>query len=188
MSNNVYLASSELQSMGLMILLALHLVTSNVKFARATLMLGWQRRAQAPESICVNQYWAAVGKALSLAHAQEHKCSLRTPTGSRAAWSQSTQLRCPLQIERAAVWVQARAILFQVALTVAVAEEAAQFEHRDLHWGNLLVRRVPASQPLPFRFRQARHSATLSFCSTLTPGGSVRNSCTPYVPPATART
>lgn len=29
----------------------------------------------------------------------------------------------------------------QTALTVAVAEEACQFEHRDLHWGNLLIRR-----------------------------------------------
>jgi hypothetical protein len=29
----------------------------------------------------------------------------------------------------------------QTALTVAVGEEACQFEHRDLHWGNLLIRR-----------------------------------------------
>lgn len=29
----------------------------------------------------------------------------------------------------------------QTALAVAVAEEACQFEHRDLHWGNLLIRR-----------------------------------------------
>ena len=28
----------------------------------------------------------------------------------------------------------------QTALTLAVAEEACQFEHRDLHWGNLLIR------------------------------------------------
>jgi len=31
----------------------------------------------------------------------------------------------------------------QAALTVAVGEEACQFEHRDLHWGNLLIRRTP---------------------------------------------
>ena len=34
----------------------------------------------------------------------------------------------------------------QAVLALAVAEEAAQFEHRDLHWGNLLVRRVPKAQ------------------------------------------
>ncbi|EFN57276.1 hypothetical protein CHLNCDRAFT_9043, partial [Chlorella variabilis] len=36
---------------------------------------------------------------------------------------------------------EVRSILLQTALTVAVAEEACQFEHRDLHWGNLLIRR-----------------------------------------------
>ena len=29
----------------------------------------------------------------------------------------------------------------QTALAVAVGEESCQFEHRDLHWGNLLIRR-----------------------------------------------
>ena len=32
----------------------------------------------------------------------------------------------------------------QCALTLAVAEEALQFEHRDLHWGNLLIARQPS--------------------------------------------
>lgn len=28
----------------------------------------------------------------------------------------------------------------QVAFTLAVAEEAVEYEHRDMHWGNVLVR------------------------------------------------
>ncbi|CAG9787928.1 unnamed protein product [Diatraea saccharalis] len=34
---------------------------------------------------------------------------------------------------------QAHALFLQIAFGLAVAEEAYQFEHRDLHWGNVLI-------------------------------------------------
>ncbi|KZV82951.1 hypothetical protein EXIGLDRAFT_729090 [Exidia glandulosa HHB12029] len=39
-------------------------------------------------------------------------------------------------------WAQAYAIFWQVAKSLSVAEEKALFEHRDLHWGQIMVQRV----------------------------------------------
>ena len=45
------------------------------------------------------------------------------------------------------------AAVLQTVLALAVAEEAVQFEHRDLHWGNLLINRVPAGQRIACTLR-----------------------------------
>lgn len=39
-------------------------------------------------------------------------------------------------------WQEAVHVLWQVADSLGRAEQALQFEHRDLHWGNILVRSV----------------------------------------------
>ncbi|KAJ2875402.1 hypothetical protein GGH93_001625 [Coemansia aciculifera] len=46
-------------------------------------------------------------------------------------------------LENAAVstWKEARSIIRQLALSMALAERHNQFEHRDLHWGNIMVTR-----------------------------------------------
>ena len=42
-------------------------------------------------------------------------------------------------------------VLFKVAHTLAVAEQAIEFEHRDLHWGNVLVKEVKGTKVCEFK-------------------------------------
>ncbi|KAH9943252.1 uncharacterized protein BXZ73DRAFT_40427 [Epithele typhae] len=44
-------------------------------------------------------------------------------------------------------WRQACSLFWQVTRTLAEAEELVHFEHRDLHWGQILVKNVPLPTP-----------------------------------------
>ncbi len=50
----------------------------------------------------------------------------------------------------------------QVALTLAVAEEACAFEHRDLHWGNVLLKPADSTtMRCTYRGMQVRQGAAV---------------------------
>lgn len=46
-------------------------------------------------------------------------------------------------------WKYAASIFWQTAKALSKAEELVQFEHRDLHWGQILIRNTSACQGLP---------------------------------------
>ncbi|KAJ1992859.1 hypothetical protein GGI26_002901 [Coemansia sp. RSA 1358] len=62
-------------------------------------------------------------------------------------------------LENAAIstWKEARSIIRQLALSMALAERNNRFEHRDLHWGNIMV---------------TRYNSNLTFLYQLPPMGS----------------
>ncbi|PVU96725.1 hypothetical protein BB561_001003 [Smittium simulii] len=48
----------------------------------------------------------------------------------------------PLETANLANWKQAQSILRQLSLSLALAEHLVNFEHRDLHWGNIMIKQV----------------------------------------------
>ena len=60
-------------------------------------------------------------------------------------------------------------VLSKVAHTLAVAEQAIEFEHRDLHWGNVLVKEVKGTKVCEFKLDGdifKVHTITRSVAST----------------------
>ncbi|PVV02701.1 hypothetical protein BB560_002833 [Smittium megazygosporum] len=48
----------------------------------------------------------------------------------------------PLETVDLVNWKQAQSILRQLSLSLALSEHLVNFEHRDLHWGNIMVKKV----------------------------------------------
>ncbi|GAA6022924.1 hypothetical protein JCM10207_006866 [Rhodosporidiobolus poonsookiae] len=91
----------------------------------------------------------------------------------------STQLYALILLENAGAdletsklrsWKEAASVIGQVAQTVARAEERCGFEHRDLHWGNILLSPLSPSSAAPALTPQL-HSrfSSLSLSRTRTP-------------------
>ncbi|RDB19923.1 Serine/threonine-protein kinase haspin hrk1 [Hypsizygus marmoreus] len=57
-------------------------------------------------------------------------------------------------------WRQACSLFWQVAKSLAHAEQLVSFEHRDLHWGQILVKNLQMPAALPLRTRNPNSRST----------------------------
>ncbi|KAJ2798312.1 hypothetical protein H4R20_004867, partial [Coemansia guatemalensis] len=53
-------------------------------------------------------------------------------------------------------WKEARSIIRQLALSMALAERTNHFEHRDLHWGNIMVTRYNSNLTFLYQLPPSR--------------------------------
>ncbi|KAK9449648.1 uncharacterized protein V1518DRAFT_372268 [Limtongia smithiae] len=73
----------------------------------------------------------------------------------RPDWYSPTQLYAVVELQHGGAdlehfevrsWRECAEVFWQVAHALAGAEEKCEFEHRDLHWGNIVLRRVSAER------------------------------------------
>ncbi|KAK7060395.1 hypothetical protein VNI00_001160 [Paramarasmius palmivorus] len=56
-------------------------------------------------------------------------------------------------------WRQAASIFWQVTKALARAEQLVSFEHRDLHWGQILIKDIPVHQAMPMQEQRLNNVA-----------------------------
>lgn len=78
-----------------------------------------------------------------------------TSESQRPDWYKADQRYCVIGLEHGGTdlehhelktWNEAHAIFLEVTRSLALAEQEHQFEHRDLHWGNILVKNIEETQ------------------------------------------
>lgn len=67
---------------------------------------------------------------------------------------------CYLQFRSAS---EGLSVLLQVGWTLAAAEDTCQFEHRDLHWSNILIAQY-SEQEITYHFKSTDDEYTISSC------------------------
>ncbi|KIY92326.1 hypothetical protein MNEG_15636 [Monoraphidium neglectum] len=97
--------------------------------------------------VCRGKYPKALVKAWKAwdkAHTSENDALEGLPAGQLFCVLAMEEAGRDLEAYRISSFHQARSVLLQITLALAVGEEALGFEHRDLHWGNVLLRAAPS--------------------------------------------